>query len=607
MKGDPRALSPHAVARHEIVAMAAGSESVTLSRFGWVARWTALSLVAALFCLPFVAPIRRPPIASFDCELLSVILLASALIAAGFCGGRLKVSWPIPVFLLSILSLGLLHDLLGWLDYSYQLKSLAMWVIAVLSAYCLGRWFAKEAWQTLAVTAVCGALVVGGLVSFVVQVLQVLDISTISRLLVFRLERSSSLQTVANLGQPNHLALYLALALVGAVYLFRLRARLLGCVLVGVFAAGIALTLSRMGLMMIVVVAAAMLVASAKYEMLQRRFALAVVTCIFLGYGLGWIAGPLLMQNVEVATTVGDRLWGSTYQYRIVLWVDALKVILQNPVLGVGTGNYPSGQYWVSEASEDTLSTQHAHNVFLQVAAEFGVPIAIALVCLCIWWIRGNARELSPARLTVALFIALIGIHSLLEWPLWILFIAIPTGFLVGLVEPKAKHSLQIDSRAVLLPLGLAGLLCVPVMVLDYDRVSVAFQRLYQEEAKKDKRLSLEASVGFLEIGDATFFKPQIERQLLFLMRPEKPVYEETIAMTRRVLGRLPDPPVIARYITLLVLAGRVDEAVPHVERMRAFSRNSERYFESEQIILKGIASEGPKADKIRAELAAHR
>ena len=312
------------------------------------------------------------------------------------------------------------------------------------------------------------------------------------------------------------------------------------------------------------------------------------------------------MQNVEVTTTLDDRLLGSTYQYRIVMWVDAVKVILQNPVLGVGAGNYPSGQYWVSDANEHTLGTPHVHNVLLQVAAEFGVPVAIALIALCVWWIRGNVRARSLEGITVAMFIALIGIHSLLEWPLWVLFVAIPVGFLVGLSEPKARHSLQIDSRAVLLPVGLAGLLCLPMMLLDYDRISVAFQHLYEEQVR-GKHPSLEASVGVLEIGDATYFKPQMERQVLSLMRPEKPVYEETIAMTRRVLGRLPDDRVIARYITLLVLAGRVDEAVPHVERMRTFSRNPERYVESEQIVLKGIASEGPRADKIRAELAAHR
>ena len=132
-----------------------------------------------------------------------------------------------------MLSLGLLQNVLGWLDYSYQLTSLAMWVISVLSAYCLGRWFVERAWSTLALRAVCGALIVGALVSVVVQVLQVLGVSDISPWLVFRMERSSPLQTVANVGQPNQLASYLALALVSAVCLFRLRGRLLGYVIVG--------------------------------------------------------------------------------------------------------------------------------------------------------------------------------------------------------------------------------------------------------------------------------------------------------------------------------------------------------------------------------------
>ena len=184
MEAGRSGLSAHAVARHRVVATTTESESVSMSKPERLARWTALLFVAAFFCLPFLVPIHRLPSPTFDSELLSVMLLASALTTAGICSGRLNVCWPIPAFLLAVLSLGLLQNLLGWLDYSSRLTSLAMWVVAVLSAYCLGRWFVQRAWSTLALRAVCGALIVGGLVSVVVQVLQVLDIPDISPWLV---------------------------------------------------------------------------------------------------------------------------------------------------------------------------------------------------------------------------------------------------------------------------------------------------------------------------------------------------------------------------------------------------------------------------------------
>jgi hypothetical protein len=74
--------------------------------------------------------------------------------------------------------------------------------------------------------------------------------------------------------------------------------------------------------------------------------------------------------------------------------------------------------------------------------------------------------------------------------------------------------------------------------------------------------------------------------------------------LTRRVLSRLPDDRVIARYVTLLALDGKVDEAMRHVDRLRVFARDEERYRQAEQIVLKGIAAEGPQLDALRHRLA---
>ena len=100
MEAGRPALNTHAVARDRVVATATESEGVSMSKPERLARWTALLFVAAFFCLPFLVPIHRLPVPTFDSELLSVMLLALALTTAGIYGGRLNVSWPIPAFLL---------------------------------------------------------------------------------------------------------------------------------------------------------------------------------------------------------------------------------------------------------------------------------------------------------------------------------------------------------------------------------------------------------------------------------------------------------------------------------------------------------------------------
>ena len=104
------------------------------------------------------------------------------------------------------------------------------------------------------------------------------------------------------------------------------------------------------------------------------------------------------------------------------MWSNVLHLIMLKPWSGWGWGEldyahfvtpYPDGRF--------CEILDNAHNLPLHLAVELGIPVAV-FVCAALLWLVLRAR---PWRETVAVrqlawaVLALIGLHSLLEYPLW--------------------------------------------------------------------------------------------------------------------------------------------------------------------------------------------
>jgi putative inorganic carbon (hco3(-)) transporter len=68
----------------------------------------------------------------------------------------------------------------------------------------------------------------------------------------------------------------------------------------------------------------------------------------------------------------------SPYDDRRVIYKEAIREFKQNPLLGVGPGGFPvASTRIVSESA--TLSYAHAHNLYLNWAAEAGLPSLVII------------------------------------------------------------------------------------------------------------------------------------------------------------------------------------------------------------------------------------
>jgi len=280
---------------------------------------------------------------------------------------------------------------------------------------------------------------------------------------------------------------------------------------------------------------------------------------------------------------------------------------VSEPLTGAGVGQYAAAQYWIAPARAHLLGTPYPHNAVLQFAAEFGSPVALAFVLLSVWWLIASlrARVKEPHQLAAWLIVVLIGLHGMLEWSLWVLFFYVPAAFLWAIAEPKMRRgTLLLDTRKVLLPIGISGLLYSPLMAADYQAL-VEGEQMLVRELRRHGAVGGDVIENLRMLSERTYFKPQADRLLVRADPPVmKPVTEEDVQRAWRVLSRLPEHRTIAVYISALALNGQVSGSLPHVERMRAFAGTPERYRIAEEIVLKAVRNEGESAEPLRAELA---
>lgn len=143
-----------------------------------------------------------------------------------------------------------------------------------------------------------------------------------------------------------------------------------------------------------------------------------------LAYAIAAMTLPSLAGLDRGAVGIVARLHNGDSQCssRLTLWSNVLHLIAQKPWWGWGWGEldyahfitlYPGPRFC------DILD--NAHNLPLHLAVELGVPFALVFCGLCGWLVlRAQPwREMHPTRQMAWSVLALIGLHSLLEYPLW--------------------------------------------------------------------------------------------------------------------------------------------------------------------------------------------
>ncbi len=333
--------------------------------------------------------------------------------------------------------------------------------------------------------------------------------------------------------------------------------------LVALLATGAAASVSRTGMLQ----GGVLLVLALLWRGGPWRERLLLCGVATLAYAGGTALLPVLLESLTgqaPTRTLWARLGGvDGCASRLVLWSNVLHLIAQKPLAGWGWGELDYAHYVTPyEGPRFCEILDNAHNLPLQLAVELGAPVAL-LACggALLWaWRQRPWREKRPLRQLAWALLAVILLHSLLEYPLWYGPFQLAFGACLGwLLAPESRRT-SPRRRSAFAALLLAGLAYAG---WDYVRVSQVYLAPQERRAAWADDPLTSAQRSWLFAGPADF-------AALTLATPASHNAAWMASAARRLLHYSPEPRVIERLVESASLLGRDDEAVLHLARYRA-------------------------------------
>lgn len=296
----------------------------------------------------------------------------------------------------------------------------------------------------------------------------------------------------ANLRQANHLSSLLLAALAAAVWLREaalargeadtaLRRIVFATVLLGMVF-GVVLTVSRTGIVCIVI-----LVFWGIIDRRMSRLSRVMLWVLPVALGLMW-AGVEVWANAHAQAFAGESQLhkGDLSSSRFGIWSNTLALIGRHPWTGVGWGDFNFAWTLTPFPGRPIAFFDHTHNLPLHFAVEMGLPLAALVMGLLLLSLGLAIRkavvsieEDLPAVRCSLVMVLMMGVHSMLEYPLWYAYFLLPTAFAFGVAlsgrEKKGDHPKPSRMKPFLL--ACSGLLVAGALwsVVDYWKVVQIF------------------------------------------------------------------------------------------------------------------------------------
>ncbi len=315
-----------------------------------------------------------------------------------------------------------------------------------------------------------------------------------------------------------------------------------------------------------------------------RSRAVVLASIALLSYGLAVVLLPTLLE-VWSGTPRGNLFArfaeDSGCGDRRVLWANVLHLIAQKPWAGWGWGELDYAHFitlYPGERFCDILD--NAHNLPLHLAVELGVPFALGLGGLLVWWVVRNApwAETNPTRQLAWAVLAVIALHSLLEYPLWYGPFQFAVALCVFLLWQSQcnRAELRVDATtsndavpaSMIRSIAFNGTAVIILLVLaiaawDYWRVS----QLYLLPA--DRAVSYRDQTQD-KVKGSWFFQDQVQFAALTTTPLTKNNAGEQYAKALHLLHFSPEPRVIEAVIESAVLLGKDQEVLYYLQRYKA-------------------------------------
>lgn len=402
---------------------------------------SSLIFTSLLFLLPFSNLYHTYPIVTFYAEWIAGLLGLTATFA--LLHPAILAYLQIPRVSLVFLGLAFIVALqwfVGMLPSAqYALLTISYLLWAFLLSVLGSQLRIKLGWEKL-ITTFAWFLVIAGVFNAAIVVLQI----------VVRTGGAISfLPYFTNYGaipQPNHFADFTALATISLIYLYikeRFSLTFFTLMLIW-FLMSFSFSGSRSAWLYLIAIA---ILAFLVYQnaiknntnplrsaQLLRITLLALPTFGLVQLIIYYIAPDGLVWSTS--ERLAELASNDTPSARLSIWYDSLRLFLQAPWLGSGVGSMRMETFLLLDIPTEFATNrmfEHAHNLFLHLLAEMGI-FAFLLVCIgLVAWVKAfKWRALNIETWWLIGLLSVLGIHSLLEYPLWFAYFLGITAILLG-------------------------------------------------------------------------------------------------------------------------------------------------------------------------------
>ena len=396
----------------------------------------------------------------------------------------------------------------------------------------------------------------------------------------------------ANLRQRNQFASLTSLGLVALLGWVAVRAKAqsmtrggwtLIFVLLNVLAAGVACSVSRTGAVQWALVGVLMAVWGWRSTKQDAAFGkglvwLALAAPVLVALWSVWMPLLALQTTGEQGASMILRVTGQAQDYaacggRRVLWSNVLALITQHPWLGWGWGETDYAHFMTGY---NTLRfcdmLDNAHDFPLHLALELGVPFAVAVMVLVGVWVLRRApwREQHAWRVMAWCLLLVLGLHSLLEYPLWYGPFQMTLGLAIGVLWAAPDAPAREEAQEG--PMLVAALLFIGCLYAawDFNRVG----QIYRQAASRDAAYR---DNPLHHAKQSWLFKNQADFAELTTQTVTADNAAELYPQALRLMHYSPEARVVQRVIDSGKLLGHDAQAQALTERLDDVKQNTPR------------------------------
>lgn len=513
-----------------------------------------LILASLLLSFAWLSPFHTYPWVTFSSELAT--FAAALTLFTLFLNRNIQIP-KLQLYILPVAFIPLLQWSGGLVsDFSVALLSTAylfgFWAMVVMGYNLSLQSSAREQLMK----QVCWLLLIIASVTSLIAMVQWLGFESS----VYGIMQLKGNRPYANFGQPNNLATFLIVGLMGALFLYEKHKASLWLLIPASLSIlfAICLTQSRTSLLVCIFICIYWVIKQYKNKPrlnFIKLFGWAATYFLIAGYLLPIIA-QVMTTNVGEAVTHTASLAqraGSGHE-RLGMWMQIIHAIGERPWFGYGWNQTSVAVVESIHFNTVQVWFNSAHNIVLDLLVWNGLPLGfliIAYFAIWLFWLSKNAKD--TISIVAILMVSAILMHAMLEFPQRYAYFLLPMGFLLGLIQAQTPNlNSVILHRNIIRCVWLVSLIVLLLIWRDY--------KLFQENSKlvfKQKPVS-EEILGSSKILILTQFQQRLD---WIALKPQTLMSDSDLSVIGEMVENKATPYNLKKYAQLLVYNHKLDEA----------------------------------------------